>query len=62
MLDKLQVINPVTMILVNLRSLAVNNSFIDVPMLLLHGGVVLVVGLVGWFLFHISIPILSERS
>ena len=60
--EKLQVINPVTMILVNLRSVAVNNVFVDFPMTVIHFGVLVVVGLVGWFIFHISVPILAERS
>lgn len=61
-LYKLQVINPVTMILTNLRSLAVNNTFVDLPMTLIHLAILVLTGLVGWFIFHISIPILAERS
>jgi ABC-type polysaccharide/polyol phosphate export permease len=62
LLGKLQVINPVTMILDNLRSVAVNNTFIDLPMTLLHLAIVLVVGFFGCCIFHIAIPILAERS
>lgn len=47
MLEKLQVINPVTMILNNLCSLAINNSFVDLPVTLIHLGILLVVGLFG---------------
>lgn len=61
MLD-LQVINPVTMILNNLRSVAVNNTFVDLPMTALHLSILIVFGLIGWFIFHIAVPILAERS
>jgi len=62
LLDKLQVINPVTMILINLRSLAVNNSFLDLTTTAIHLAVLTVTGLLGWFVFHVSVPILAEKT
>jgi ABC-type polysaccharide/polyol phosphate export permease len=61
-LGKLQVVNPLTPILENLRMLATNNSFVDLPILGLHLVVFTVIGLVGWFIFHISVPVLAERT
>ena len=62
LLAKLQIINPVTMILENLRSVAVNNTFVDLPVTFIHFGILIILGLVGWFIFHISVPILAGRS
>lgn len=61
-LGKLQVINPITQLISNLRGLAVENSLVDTPLLLIHLAVLAAIGLVGWFLFHIAVPILSERT
>lgn len=61
-LGQLQVINPVSMILNNLRSLAVNNTLTDLPTTAIHLIALIVMGIIGWFIFHISVPILAERS
>lgn len=62
MLGKLQVINPVTMILDNMRLLAVSNTTVELTTTMIHFVILLILGLFGWFLFHISVPILAERS
>ena len=61
-LGKLQVLNPLTLLLSNLRSLATNNMVAEWPLTLVHLGGFGVVGLAGWFLFHVSVPILAERA
>ena len=62
LLAKSQVINPVSSILVNLRSVAVNDTFSELPIMFTHLAILFVVGIVGWFIFHVSIPVLAERS
>lgn len=54
-------INPFWTVMDNLRLLATENTTSDLPVLGMHLAVLLVVGLVGWFIFHISVPILAER-
>jgi ABC-type polysaccharide/polyol phosphate export permease len=49
-LGKLQIVNPVSPILVNLRSVAVNNTIVDVTMLWVHLLILGVLGTIGWFL------------
>lgn len=61
-LGRLQILNPLTMLLNNLRSLATSNTISDLPLTLVHLGILAVVGLAGWFLFHVSVPILAERA
>lgn len=55
-------INPITQILDNLRSLATSCTITDPGLTAgkLTGFVVLM--LVGWFIFHVSIPVLAERA
>jgi len=55
-------LNPIAMILVNLRLLATSDLCEDLLMTAIHCGVFLVIGLVGWFIFHVSIPILAEGA
>lgn len=62
LLGRLQFLNPFTLLLNNLRSLATNNMTTDLLPTAVHLTVLLVVGLAGWFIFHISIPVLAERT
>jgi hypothetical protein len=34
----------------------------DIAITAVHCGVFLVLGLVGWFIFHVSIPVLAEGA
>jgi lipopolysaccharide transport system permease protein len=61
-LGKLQIINPVTQVLVNMRSIAVTGQPVNIAVTLIHLSVILAIGLTGWFLFHIAVPVLSERT
>ena len=54
--------NPFALILNNLRLLAVTNTVVDVLPMLVHCVVLLVIGLVGWFIFHLSVPIIADRA
>lgn len=58
----LNVVNPVAIILVNLRSLATSNQASNLPILATQATVLAAVFLAGWFIFHISIPVLAERA
>lgn len=60
--DWLNALNPVTTILTSLRSLATSNVVEDVTGLALKSGVYAALFLVGWLVFHVSIPVLSERA
>jgi lipopolysaccharide transport system permease protein len=55
-------VNPFWTLVENLRLLAVHNTMEEPGLLCIHLGVLLVVGLVGWFIFHVSVPILAERA
>ncbi len=54
--------NPFALILNNLRLLAVTNTVADVIPMFVHCAVLAVVGLVGWFIFHLSVPIIADRA
>lgn len=55
-------INPITAVLVNLRDLATSNQMSNLPVLATQTALLTCVFLVGWFIFHISIPVLAERA
>lgn len=62
MLGLVLLVNPLASILSNLRLLATNNMLTDVRLALIHCGALAILGLVGWFIFHLSIPVLAERA
>lgn len=61
-LGGLLLINPLATILPNLRLLATTNTSTDLVLTGIHCGALAVIGLVGWFIFHLSIPVLAERA
>ncbi len=58
----MSVINPVAPILSTLRSLATTSSVEAWNVTLIWSAVLTVVALLGWILFHVSIPIVAERT
>lgn len=54
--------NPIAPILSNLRSLATENLITDVPGLAIRLGIMGAMFLLGWFIFHVSMPIVAERT
>lgn len=55
-------LNPFSLIMNNLRSLATTNTTSDLVPLACHGLLLTCIGLIGWLIFHISVPILAERA
>ena len=55
-------INPIALILSNLRSLATADAFVSPLEFVVRIVVFAVVFLVGWFVFHVSVPVLAERA
>lgn len=55
-------LNPVSAILTNLRSLATANAIVDWPGLAIRSGGYIGLFFVAWLIFHVSIPVLSERA
>ncbi len=55
-------INPLTPMIEGLRALATSGSFPDWQWALAWGVAYAVFFLVGWFIFHVSVPILAERA
>lgn len=53
--------SPIAIIIANLRSLATQNLFLNLPAFGLTCVGLAVVFLVGWFIFHLSVPILSDK-
>jgi ABC-type polysaccharide/polyol phosphate export permease len=62
LLDRLNLYNPVGLILVNLRSLITLNTLENLVPTTVALGIIAVLGLSGWFLFHLSVPVLADRS
>ena len=55
-------VNPIAIILSDLRSVATENQFSDLPGFALRVGLLLATFLVGWFVFHVSVPVIAERA
>lgn len=55
-------LNPIAALLDNLRLLATTGAPGHGYLIAAHLAVFLCIGLVGWFIFHVSIPVLAERS
>jgi ABC-type polysaccharide/polyol phosphate export permease len=55
-------VNPFWTLVDNLRLLATNGVLTEPWLLSIHLLFFAVVGLVGWFMFHVSVPILAERA
>ena len=55
-------LNPIAALLDNLRLLATTGEPGHALLIVAHLGVFLVVGLLGWFIFHVAIPVLADRS
>jgi len=55
------VLNPAATLITNLRALATQAVLPEPLLLVVTTGVMGVVFIVGWFVFHVSIPILAER-
>lgn len=56
------ILNPVALLLTNLRSLATQGFFMDVPGLVARCCFFAGLFLVGWLVFHLAVPILAERA
>lgn len=54
-------INPVALILDDLRLVATQNILLDVPELVTRLAVFAIMLLIGWFTFHVSVPIIAEK-
>ena len=54
--------NPFAIILMNLRLLATTNTMTDLLPLAIHLVILVAVGLVGWFIYHVSVPVLTDRA
>ncbi|OPZ08045.1 MAG: ABC-2 type transporter [candidate division BRC1 bacterium ADurb.BinA292] len=61
LLDTFNACSPVSIVLVNLRSLATRNV-LEQPGLLASCVGMSLLFLVGWFIFHVSIPVVAERA
>jgi lipopolysaccharide transport system permease protein len=59
--DAIDRINPISPVLTNLRSLATADALVEPTQLLTRLGGFAVLFLVGWYVFHVSIPVLVER-
>ena len=55
-------LNPIAMILINMRLLATSCTMESIAVTAIHCGLFVVLGLVGWFIFHVSIPVLAEGA
>lgn len=55
-------INPIALILSNLRSLATTDTFASPIEFVVRTAAFVVVFGVGWFVFHVSVPVLAERA
>lgn len=55
------IINPIGIILANLRTVATQNHFPELQSFLIANISLLLVFILGWFVFHLSIPILSDK-
>ncbi|MCC6143953.1 MAG: ABC transporter permease [Candidatus Hydrogenedentes bacterium] len=55
-------VNSFALIMMNLRSLATLNTTEYLGLTMIHCAVLFLFGLVGWFIFHVSVPVLSERA
>lgn len=53
--------NPVGIVLSNLRSLATQNLFQNIQPFMITCTILFILFLLGWFIFHLSIPILSDK-
>lgn len=58
----LYTLNPVAFMIDTLRMMATSGEVIDLFGMLVRGAVYIGIFLVGWLIFHISIPVLSERA
>lgn len=55
-------LNPISPILDDLRNLATTGSVHHPGLIAIHTVVFLSIGLVGWFIYHVSVPVLAGRS
>lgn len=55
-------INPAAVLITNLRDLATANQFYDPLALVAWSGGLAGLFLLGWFAFHLSVPVLAERA
>lgn len=60
--EKLTRINPVAVLINNLRDLATANQFSDPGPLALWSAAFAMLFLCGWYLFHLAVPVLAERA
>ena len=60
-MNSVNYLNPVALFVRNLRSLMVQGEWYAPEVLAVHVGVLAIVGAVGLFVFHISLPVVAER-
>ncbi|MDX1523439.1 MAG: ABC transporter permease [Anaerolineae bacterium] len=54
-------VNPIAIVVENLRSVATQNLFINFPVFAVTCILLTAIFLGGWFVFHLSVPILSDK-
>jgi len=55
-------INPIALVLSNLRSLATTDTFVSPVEFAMRTAAFAVLFMAGWFVFHVSVPVLAERA
>lgn len=58
----INLVNPISLVLSDLRSVATENVFVDAIGFSTRVGMFGLIFFIGWFIFHLSIPILAERA
>jgi len=58
----INVVNPLVPLLNGMRSLATSNTLPQLDRLAIWGAGYVALFLVGWFIFHVSVPILAEKA
>lgn len=60
--DWVYCLNPIAAPLDNLRNLSTLGVMYHEGWMLLHASIFLFIGAIGWFIFHVSVPVLAGRS
>lgn len=61
MMDTINYFNPIALFVRNIRSLAVLGEWYAPELLILHTGIIALLGAAGLFIYHISMPVVAER-
>lgn len=60
--QRLILLNPVAVLITNLRDVATTNEFYSLPALIGWSAALGVLFFAGWLVFHVSVPVLAERA